>query len=107
MIQPCEIGDAITAGAKGEQNDAGEGTEIHEEISRHIKNHGGKSVFGATYKADHHEAGLTNGAVGQHPFHRCLRQGNNVAKNHAEQGQNSEQEFPLGIKTLKATHQNS
>ena len=25
LIQPCEIGDAITAGTQGEQNDAGEG----------------------------------------------------------------------------------
>ena len=105
LIQAGVIRDPVAARSDREQDDAGEGPEIHEQIGSHIENHRGETVLGAADHADHHEAGLTDRAVGQHPFHGGLGQCHHVAQRHAEHRQNGEQQLPLAIKSSKTTHQ--
>ena len=107
MIKAGVISDAVGAGAQREQDDAGEGAQIHEQVGRHVEHHRGEAVFGAAHQADHHEAGLADGAVGQHPFHRGLGQGHHVAQHHAEHRKHGEKQLPLGIKALEAAHQDA
>ncbi len=105
LIEAGVVGNAIAAGSQREQDHAGEGPQIHEQVGRHVEHHRGEAFFGAADQADHHEARLADGAVGQHPLHGCLRQGHNVAQGHAEHGQHCEQQLPLGLEAFKAAHQ--
>ena len=50
------LGDAVAAGAQREENDAGEGAQVHEQIGRHVKHHRGEAFLGAADQADHHES---------------------------------------------------
>jgi len=105
LVETGVIGDAVTAGAQREQNDAGERPQIHEQVGRHVEHHRRIALLGSADEADHHEAGLTDRAVGQHPLHRGLGQGDDVAEHHAQHGQHGEQELPLGIEAGEAAHQ--
>ena len=107
LIETGVIGNPVAACSDREQDDAGEGPQIHEQIGRHVEHHCGEAVFGAADHSDHHESGLANRAVGQHPFHRCLCQSHHVAQGHAQHGQDCEEQLPLAIEGTETAHQNS
>ena len=60
LIETGVIGDAITAGAQRKQDDAGKGPQVHEQVGRHVQDHGGKAIGGAAHQANHHKASLAN-----------------------------------------------
>ena len=107
LVKPRIIRNSIASCADREEDDAGEGPQVHEQVGRHVQNHGRETVLGAADHADHHEAGLADRAVGQHALHRGLGESNNVAQGHAQHRQNGEQQFPLIVKGTKATHQDA
>ena len=107
LVEPRVIGDAITSGADREQDDAGESSQVHEQVSGHVEHHRGETVFGAAHQTDHHESGLPDGAVGKHPLHRGLSECNDVAEGHAQHRENGEKQFPLGVEAAETANEQS